>query len=154
MLAALPSVSSATQELRDLVAHTESSDLILIIGCNADAHHIRLGSSKWNPTGAKLFDLITSLSSYKNIIFIWMNELINNAIKFMEVSATQIDCSNTALHPTLKPKRFQRGARYMTHSAWLPQIKTDASALLSSRVFFGKKGFSRTMKTILSVLPI
>lgn len=153
MLAALPSVSSATQELRDLVAHTESSDLILIIGCNADAHHIRLGSSKWNPTGAKLFDLITSLSSRKNIIFI-CNEWINNAIKFMEVSATKIACSNTALHPTLKPKRFQRGARYMTHSAWLPQIKTDASALLSSRVFFGKKGFSRTMKTILSVLPI
>ena len=50
------------QKLRDLIEHSKTQNLELIIGCDANSHHTVWGSSNINKRGEKLLDYLASSS--------------------------------------------------------------------------------------------
>ena len=51
---------SLSKGLREVVDYCSRNKLQLIIGCNADAHHIIWGSTDTNPQGVRLMEYLVS----------------------------------------------------------------------------------------------
>jgi hypothetical protein len=53
-----------TKEMRDIIEHCQSRKKQIVVGCDANAHHILWGSTGTNPTGESLMEFLVSSNLY------------------------------------------------------------------------------------------